>query len=71
MPLDVTKLAPQVQRHTLEMTEYPLDRGYGAAMNEKVILSFLESLSVKHPDVKDIWKNVTKRVEPIPAVRSA
>jgi hypothetical protein len=71
MPLGVPKLAPLVQRHTLEMMEYPLDRGYGAAMNGEVILSLLESLSVKHPDVKDIWKRVTKRVEPIPVVGSA
>lgn len=71
MPLDVPKLPPLVERHTLEMIEYPLNRGYGAAMNEEVILSFLESLRVKHPAVKDIWKQVTKRVEPIPAVRSA
>jgi len=71
MPLDVPQLAPLVQRHTLEMMEYPLGRGYGASMNQQVIGSLLASLSAKHPDVKDIWKHVTRRVEPIPVVRPA
>lgn len=71
IPLDVPELAPLVQRHTLEMMEYPLDRGYGATMNQDVVRSLLTSLSGRHPDVKDIWKHVTKRVKPIPMVRPA
>ncbi|MEK9282682.1 hypothetical protein MTR72_24105 [Bradyrhizobium sp. ISRA442] len=71
LPLDIPTLAPLVRRHTLEMTEYPLDRGYGATMNQEVIESLLTSLSVRHPDVKDIWKLVTKRVKPVPVARPA
>jgi hypothetical protein len=71
MPLDIPRLAPLVERHTLEVTKYPLGRRYGATMNQEVIGSLLASLSERHPDVKDIWEHVAKRVEPIPAVRPA
>ena len=70
-PLDIPKLAPLVQRHTLEVIEYPLDRGYGATMNREVMDSLLTSLSVRHPDVKDIWQHVTRRVAPVPVARPA
>lgn len=71
IPLDVPRLSPLVERHTLEMMEYPLNRGYGARMNEDVIQSLLTSLSAKHPGVRDIWQQVTERVQPIPMAMPA
>ncbi|WP_019195301.1 hypothetical protein [Afipia birgiae] len=71
MPLDVPELAPLVQRHTLEMMEYPLNRGYGAAMNQEIIQSLLTSLSAKHRNVLNIWEQVTELVDPIPVAEPA
>lgn len=71
LPLELTKLEPLVERHTLEMIEYPLDRGYGAAMNREIIQSLLTSLSTKHPNVLNIWEQVTKLVDPTPVAEPA
>lgn len=64
MPLAIPRLEPLVERHTPGIMEYPLGRGFGARLNRDVFASILGSLSMKHPDVRDIWQEVVKHVDP-------
>lgn len=66
LPLEIPNVPPIIQRHRIEVIQYPIGHGYGARLDHAVMQELLQSISAKHPDVFDIWRRATEQVSPVP-----
>jgi hypothetical protein len=67
LPLDMPELPAIVKRHTIEVLEYPLNRGFGARHNDAIMQALLHSIVARQPRALDIWLQATAQINPVPA----
>ena len=66
LPLKLLELSVVVQRHTIDVIEYPGGNGFGARNDNAIMQSLLQSIVARHPDALDIWGQATAQMNPIP-----
>jgi hypothetical protein len=67
LPLEIPELPAIVERHTIEVLEYPLGHGFGARNDNAIMQALLQSIAARQPDAQNIWVQATAKVNPIPA----
>lgn len=67
LPLKLLELSAVVQRHTIDVIEYPDGHGFGARNDDAIMQSLLQSIAARKPDALDIWGQATAQMKPIPA----
>jgi len=67
LPLKLLELSAVVQRHTIDVIEYPDGHRFGARHDDAIMQSLLQSIVARQPDALDIWAKATAQMSPIPA----
>jgi hypothetical protein len=67
LPLKLLELPAVVQRHTIDVIEYPDGHGFGARNDDAIMQSLLQSIAARQPGALDIWGKATAQMNPIPA----
>ena len=67
LPLKLLELPAVVQRHTIDVIEYPDGHGFGARNDDAIMQLLLQSIVARQPDALDIWGQATAQMNPVPA----